>query len=142
MIGEPVAAGSRSGATTQRNDQRFASFAQRDEVFEPQIVEQLHAHRVDGEDVYRKRHTFRRAGRRVAVAVTPEEGDLPVGDELHGGGMQPGPSGCGIPRPDFGPAPAVAHAHEQKIAPPDAETLIALGSHEVVDGDVIAGLQP
>src|SRR5262249_25543815 len=113
-----------------------------DEVCEPEIADQGHAHRVDGEGGAGDCHAFGRAGRGVVVAVAPEDGDLPVGDELHGVGVQADASACGIPRPDLGSAPAVAHSHEQKIAPPDAETLIALGAYEVVDGDVIAGLEP
>ena len=71
-----------------------------------------------------------------------QDRDLPVGDELHGGGVQAGSSVYGVPRPDFGAAPAMADAHEQKIAPPDTEVLIALGGYEVVEGYLIAGLQP
>jgi hypothetical protein len=79
-----------------------------------------------------------------AVSLLPatEDGDLQLGGELHRVRVQADASLGGVPRPEFGSSPAVAHSHEQKIAPSDAETLIALRGDEVVDGDAIAGLRP
>jgi len=117
-------------------------FAQLNQLLEPQVVEQVHAHRVDGEYVDREVDSFGRAGRGVAVAVAAQDGDVPLGDELHRRGIQARPSIGHVPDADFVPATAVPDTNEQEVAWGDADMLGALGGGEVVGGHMVTGLQP
>lgn len=54
--------------------------AAREEVLEPQVVEEVDAHRVEGEHVDGEGDLLGRARGGVAVAVGPERGDLPLGE--------------------------------------------------------------
>ena len=142
LTGEPVPPGSRSGAITHRNDQRPAASQSRHQVIELQVVEQVHAHRVDREHVHGKRDVLDDAGRGVAVAVAAEHGHLPLGQELHGQRVQPRAAGGHVPWAELAAPQPVPDPDEEQVTGADVHLLRRLRRGELVCGDVIARLEP
>ncbi len=123
LTGDPVPRSSRSGAITQKNDQRPGLVAEPDEILKLQVIKQMQAHRVDREHVHGEVHALGGAGRGVVVAVAAQYRDPALGHELQRGGMQPGAGAGGVPRAQLGPALAVPDPHEEQVALADADLL-------------------
>ena len=107
-----------------------------------QPVQEVQAHRVDGEHVHRKVDTLGRARRRVVVAVAAKYRDPSFREEFQGRWMQPGARIRGVPRPERPAAAAVADPDEEQIARFDADLLRRFRGDQVIGGHVITGLQP
>ena len=79
LTGDPVPVGSRSGAIMHRNDQRPDLRAHLPELRELQIVQQVQAQRVDGQDMHREVDACHFAGGGVIVAIAAQGGDPALG---------------------------------------------------------------
>ena len=79
---------------------------------------------------------------RVVVAVAAQHRDLPVGDELHRGRVQPGAGGGRVPRAQLAAPPPVPDPDEQQVALAHPDLLRLLRGDQVVGGHEVTRLQP
>jgi len=131
LTGEPVPHGSRSGAITHRNDQRRRCFAQGQQLFEVQVVQQVQAQRVDRQHVNRKADTFHGARGGVVVAIAAERRNPPFGEQLERRRVQASPGPGHVPGAQLIPAAAIADPDEQQIALADVDVLCRLSCGQV-----------
>ena len=142
LSGEPVPPTMRSGAAANRNSQRPLRLALPREVLELQVVEQVDAHRVERQDVDREATPSVVLGAVSLLPSEPERGDAPLGEERHGGRVQPRLGVARVPRRELGEAPRVAGPDQQDVARPTRHALLALGRLEVLEEHVLPGLEP
>ena len=105
-------------------------------------VQQVHAQRVDGQDVHREADARHRAGGGVVVTIAAQGGDPPPGQQRQHRGVQPGPGPGGVPRAPLVAPPPVADPDEHDVARADPDLLIPLGCEHIRHGHVVTRLQP
>jgi uncharacterized hydrophobic protein (TIGR00271 family) len=116
--------------------------ALRQQLTELQVVQQVHAQRVDGQHMHRELHHVVRVPGAVVVAVAAEHRDLPVGDELHRRRVQPSALAGRVPRAELEAPPPVPHPDEQQIPPAHLDLLRGRRAGQVIGRDMVARLQP